>query len=120
MLEVNMIMALPKGQAFAMLEGGSLWKIRMPLPDDSADERMPKELMAIANDMRQRYRTSDHWWQTSDESAGTQYFQFIAKNLARMGDHATSIAEQVVYLVTGEHPDDPRPKADINFGTDKG
>ncbi len=27
-----------------------------------------------------------------------------------MGDHATSIAEQVVYLVTGELPDEARPK----------
>ncbi len=27
------VMALPKGQAFALLEGGRLWKIRMPLPD---------------------------------------------------------------------------------------
>ena len=68
LLEPNMIMALPKGQAFAMLEGGHLWKIRMPLPDDSADEGMPRELQAIANDMRRRYRSSDHWWQTSDNS----------------------------------------------------
>lgn len=27
------IMALPKGQAFALLEGGQLWKIRLPLPE---------------------------------------------------------------------------------------
>ena len=40
------------------------------------------------------------------------HLHFIAKNLERMGDHVTSIAEQVVYLVTGEIPDDPRPKAD--------
>ena len=75
MLEANMIMALPKGQAFAMLEGGNLWKIRMPLPDDSADEGMPKELQAISNDMQQRYRTSENWWQTSDETSGSHYFQ---------------------------------------------
>jgi conjugative coupling factor TraD (TOL family) len=77
MLEAHMIMALPKGQAFAMLEGGNLWKIRMPLPDDSGDEGMPKELQAISNDMRQRYRTSDHWWQTSDENTGNHYFQTV-------------------------------------------
>ncbi|HBU54135.1 MAG TPA: phosphate transport system regulatory protein PhoU, partial [Sulfitobacter sp.] len=29
-----------------------------------------------------------------------------------MGDLVTSIAEQVVYLVTGTHPDEDRPKAD--------
>lgn len=40
------------------------------------------------------------------------HLHFIAKNLERMGDHATSIAEQVLYLVSGELPDDPRPKSD--------
>ncbi|MBW4708945.1 phosphate signaling complex protein PhoU [Roseobacter sp. YSTF-M11] len=40
------------------------------------------------------------------------HLHFIAKNIERMGDHVTSIAEQVVYLVTGEHPEDDRPKAD--------
>jgi phosphate transport system protein len=29
-----------------------------------------------------------------------------------MGDHVTSIAEQVVYLVTGEKPDEARVKGD--------
>lgn len=41
------------------------------------------------------------------------HLHFIAKNIERMGDHVTSIAEQVVYLVTGEHYDDTRPKADL-------
>ncbi|TYB81126.1 phosphate signaling complex protein PhoU [Maritimibacter fusiformis] len=40
------------------------------------------------------------------------HLHFIAKNTERMGDHVTSIAEQVTYLVTGNHPDEPRPKAD--------
>ncbi|MBY6200296.1 phosphate signaling complex protein PhoU [Maritalea mobilis] len=39
------------------------------------------------------------------------HLHFMAKNIERMGDHATSIAEQVMYLVTGELPDDERPKA---------
>lgn len=39
------------------------------------------------------------------------HLHFIAKNIERMGDHATSIAEQVIYLVTGELPDDARPKS---------
>lgn len=40
------------------------------------------------------------------------HLHFIAKNIERMGDHVTSIAEQVVYLVTGERPEESRPKAD--------
>ncbi|MBK5947260.1 phosphate transport system regulatory protein PhoU [Rhodobacter veldkampii DSM 11550] len=40
------------------------------------------------------------------------HLHFIAKNVERMGDHATSIAEQVIYLVTGEMPEDDRPKTD--------
>jgi len=38
---------------------------------------------------------------------------FIAKNIERMGDHATGIAEQVYYLVTGTQLDDDRPKGDM-------
>jgi phosphate transport system protein len=40
------------------------------------------------------------------------HLHFMAKNIERMGDHVTSIAEQVIYLVTGELPDDDRPKND--------
>ncbi len=40
------------------------------------------------------------------------HLHFIAKNIERMGDHVTSIAEQVIYLVEGEMPSDDRPKRD--------
>jgi phosphate transport system protein len=46
------------------------------------------------------------------------HLHFIAKNMERMGDHVTSIAEQVIYLVTGEMPDEPRAKKDVTpYGT---
>ncbi|RPE71511.1 PhoU-like phosphate uptake regulator [Pacificibacter maritimus] len=48
------------------------------------------------------------------------HLHFIAKNIERMGDHATSIAEQVIYLVTGELPDESRPKGDMTSHTDLG
>lgn len=34
------------------------------------------------------------------------HLHFIAKNIERMGDHVTSVAEQVVFLVEGELPDE--------------
>lgn len=37
---------------------------------------------------------------------------FIAKNIERIGDHATNIAENVWYLVYGEEPAEERPKSD--------
>ncbi|OJI95549.1 PhoU-like phosphate uptake regulator [Planktotalea frisia] len=40
------------------------------------------------------------------------HLHFIAKNTERMGDLVTNIAEQVVYLVTGETPDEARQKED--------
>ena len=41
------------------------------------------------------------------------HLHFIAKNVERMGDHVTNIAEQVIYVVTGEMPDEGRIKADM-------
>lgn len=46
------------------------------------------------------------------------HLHFIAKNIERMGDHATGIAEQVIYLITGQLPEDPRPKQDSVMPTD--
>lgn len=40
------------------------------------------------------------------------HLHFIAKNIERVGDHATAVAEQVIYLVTGEMHLDERPKFD--------
>ncbi len=42
---------------------------------------------------------------------------FIAKNVERMGDHTTSIAEQIQFLVSGEMPEDDRPKSDVTSTT---
>ncbi|EBD3761209.1 TPA: type IV conjugative transfer system coupling protein TraD [Salmonella enterica] len=59
------VMNLPKGQAFALLEGGRLWKVRMPLPASVDDEMMPKNLQSIVTTMRKNYRTGDTWWSGS-------------------------------------------------------
>lgn len=50
------LMALPKGQAFALLEGGHLWKLRLPLPDARHDPAMSGTILTIAQDMQRRYQ----------------------------------------------------------------
>ena len=40
------------------------------------------------------------------------HLHFIAKNIERMGDHVTSIAEQVVFLTSGTKPEEARVKLD--------
>lgn len=42
---------------------------------------------------------------------------FVAKNLERVGDHMTSVAEQIVFIVEGEILDDERPKKDKTSST---
>ncbi|WP_043918873.1 phosphate signaling complex protein PhoU [Jannaschia aquimarina] len=41
------------------------------------------------------------------------HLHFMAKNIERMGDLVTGIAEQVIWRVTGELPEDERVKADM-------
>jgi len=41
------------------------------------------------------------------------HLMFCTKNLERMGDHATNIAEAVHYMVKGEMLSRERPKADF-------
>ncbi len=58
------LVTLPKGQAFALLEGGQLWKLRMPLPVEDTD--MPESLAEIANEMARTYITNDHWFRVQE------------------------------------------------------
>jgi len=43
---------------------------------------------------------------------------FVAKNIERMGDHITSITEQIVFSVTGHMPEDERSKGDTTSYTE--
>jgi conjugative coupling factor TraD (TOL family) len=71
MLEPAHVVALPKGQAFGLIEGGNLFKIRIPLPEADLDEVLPPDLQSIANEMRDRYAPADQWWSTQDGIAET-------------------------------------------------
>ena len=63
LIEPAHVVSLPKGQAFALLEGGNLWKVRMPLPAPDPDEVMPKDLQQLAGYMRQHYVEAGDWWE---------------------------------------------------------
>lgn len=56
----------------------------------------------------------------SEVAEVSSHLLFIAKNIERIGDHTTSIAEQVYFLVHGSLPSDDRPKADDSSGTNLG
>lgn len=67
MISPSDIINLPKGQAFALLEGGRLWKIRMPLPvSDDSDRFMPASLKQLADTMEKNYRSGESWWTGGD------------------------------------------------------
>ena len=80
--------------------------------------------IALAEDVRQRDLEVDqmynalfrefltHMMEDARNITACMHLHFIAKNIERVGDHATAVAEQVIYLVSGEMPDDERPKVD--------
>lgn len=72
MLTPSELIIMPKGQAFALIEGGQLYKVRLPLPDASGDEHVPKTVELVANDMEKKYRTSDSWWQNASGQTDEQ------------------------------------------------
>lgn len=90
---------------------------------DSLDAYIQRDV-ELAEDVRRRDHEVDqmynalfrefltHMMEDPRNITACMHLHFIAKNIERMGDHATGIAEQVIYLVTGAMPDDDRPKAE--------
>jgi phosphate transport system protein len=90
---------------------------------DALDAYIRRDV-ALAEDVRQRDREVDqmynsifrefltHMMEDPRNIGPAMHLHFIAKNIERVGDHATAVAEQVIYLVTGALPDDERPKFD--------
>jgi len=78
----------------------------------------------LAEDVRQRDAEVDqmynalfrefltHMMEDPRNITACMHLHFIAKNIERMGDHATGIAEQVIYLVQGQLPEEARVKGD--------
>jgi phosphate transport system protein len=53
-----------------------------------------------------------HMMEDARNITPTTHLLFIAKNIERIGDHATNVAEMVHYQVTGRTLDEARPKGD--------
>ncbi len=106
---------------------------------DSALRRMAREVQdmlkdaldayirgdaTLAEDVRQRDQDVDQMYnalfrefltfmmEDPRQITACMHLHFMAKNIERMGDLTTNMAEQVIYLVTGEMPDEARPKSD--------
>jgi phosphate transport system protein len=77
----------------------------------AADVRMrDREVDQMYNAIFREFLT--HMLEDPRRITPCMHLHFIAKNVERMGDHVTSIAEQVIYLVTGQFPEEDRPKGD--------
>ncbi len=81
------------------------------------DVEMAKEIIERDAEADQIYNTLfrsllTHMMEDHRNIAFGMHLHFIAKNIERVGDHATGIAEQTIYLVTNAFPDDDRPKSD--------
>ena len=55
------IVALPKGQAFVLLRGSELWKIRIPMPSKVDDQELPDDLGDMLRHMRSSYTSVVDW-----------------------------------------------------------
>jgi phosphate transport system protein len=108
------------------IEGAGLALRRMSravgkMVQDALDSYIRRDAQ-LAEDVRQRDLEVDqmynalfrefltHMMEDPRNITACMHLHFIAKNVERMGDLATAIAEQVIYLVTGALPDDSRPK----------
>jgi phosphate transport system protein len=100
-----------------------LSKAVVEMLSDALDAYIRRDLK-LAEDVRKRDKEIDqmynsifrefltHMMEDPRNIGPCMHLHFIAKNIERVGDHATSVAEQVIYLVTGAVHLDERPKFD--------
>lgn len=89
------------------------------------DAELAEEVRARDADIDQMYNALfreflTHMMEDPRNITVCMHLHFIAKNMERMGDHVTSIAEQVIYMVRGEMPEESRPKSDSTSFVDAG
>ena len=87
--------------------------------NDSAAMAVWKADGAIDNSFTSLFRELLTYMMEDPRSIGfCTHLLFCAKNLERVGDHATNIAETAHYVITGEMLTGDRPKADDSSAID--
>lgn len=92
--------------ATKMLEDAQLSLVRK-------DAKLAMDVRSRDVDLDQMYNTLfrslfTYMMESAANIGPAMHLHFIAKNVERAGDHATSIAEQAYYLATGAMPSEPR------------
>ncbi len=108
MIEPSHVVSLPKGQCFALIQGGNLWKVRMPLPAPDPDEAMPKDLQQLAGYMRQSYTETGQWWD-SIAIPGLQEQPLPADLLDASEHDATPDQDEAAAPAPPNPPDEAQP-----------
>ncbi len=93
------LVKLPKGQAFALLDGNKPYKIRIPWLKQNPNEKLPSSIRQVADNMRERYQSvNDDWYKykeyfdpisvinTNLKSNQTGFDSFVANELKLIGD----------------------------------
>ena len=81
------------------------------------DAKLAEDVLMRDQDVDQMYNALfreflTHMMEDPRNITACMHLHFIAKNVERMGDLVTNMAEQVVYLTTGSMPEESRPKGD--------
>ena len=117
----SMVQMQPVGDATAAIR--RMAKVVEAMLKDALDAYIQRDA-ELAEEVRQRDADVDqmynalfrefitHMMEDPRNITACMHLHFMAKNIERMGDHVTSIAEQVIYLSTGERPEEARAKGD--------
>lgn len=63
LLDVANVTNLPKGQAFILMNGSTLYKVRMPLPAIDKDDVIPASMQELLEKMQKHYHVATNWWE---------------------------------------------------------
>jgi phosphate transport system protein len=88
---------------------------RRDVPQAMEVWRGDEEIDAVNNSLFRELRT--YMMEDPRNITFCTHLLFCAKNIERMGDHATNIAETVYYIVEGRALADERPKGDTTAST---